>query len=253
MTSTSRFLPFIATALVLASLVLPLRAAGFSPEQKAEFESLVRSYLLANPEILREMSEALDIKERKAAELARTEGLKTNAKAVFNLPGDASFGNPDGDVIVVEFMDYNCSWCKKSVVEVAELAAKDKNIRFVMKEFPIFGAGSEYAARAALAAVKQAKYWDLHQAMFKHDGQVTAEVVDQIAAELGLDVARLKADMEDPKIAETMAANQALGQALAITGTPAFIIDSKIIPGYVPLASLEEAVIATRANGCRFC
>lgn len=134
------------------------------------------------------------------------------------------------------------------------LVATDKNVRVVMKEFPIFGEGSEYAARAALASVKQGKYWELHQAMFASEGKVTPEVVDQIAQELGLDVAKMKIDMKVADIDATIRKNQALAQSLALTGTPGFIIDDKVIPGYTELANLQSMLATTRANGgCKVC
>lgn len=243
------------TIIALALFAGPVSAQNFNAEQKKEIEQIVHDYLLANPELVREMAAKLEEKDRVAEETARIEGLKANAKAVFALPGDAVVGNPQGDVTIVEFMDYNCGWCKKSVAELSELIKVDPKIRVVMKEFPIFGQGSEYAARAALAATKQGKYWELHQALFAHEGgQVGPEVVDQIAATVkGLDVAKLKQDMTAKDVLETITTNQELGRALAINGTPAFVIDAEVVPGYLPMAGLQEKLTAVRANGCKIC
>ena len=103
---------------------------------------------------------------------------------------------------MVEFFDYNCGWCKKGFPEVMSLLEKDKNLRVVLKEFPIFGGDSDYAAKAAVAAQKQGKYWELHTALLGHEGKVTREVVDEIAKAKGLDMAKLKADMESPEVAQ---------------------------------------------------
>lgn len=249
-----RIIGFIAAIGFLIGTVSPVFAEGVSPAQKIEFEKLVHDYLLEHPEILRDMSNKLEANDKLAADTARNTTLTTQAKEIFHNPIDAVVGNPKGDVTIVEFMDYNCGWCKKSVTEMQALVAKDKNVRVVMKEFPIFGEGSEYAARAALASVKQGKYWEFHQAMFASEGKITPEVVDQIAKEHGLDVVKMKVDMKAAEIDAAIKKNQTLAQALALTGTPGFIVDDKLIPGYTELANLQTMLATTRAaGGCKVC
>jgi protein-disulfide isomerase len=249
-----RIFAVLSAALFLCSLTLPSLAAGFSAEQKGDIEKLVHSYLLQHPEILQEMATKLDTQQKEAETTARTTNLKGHAPEIFHDASDAVIGNPKGDVTMVEFMDYNCGWCKKSVKEVQALVEQDKNVRVVMKEFPIFGAGSEYAAKAALAAVKQGKYWQLHQAMFASESKVTAEVVDQIAAEQGLDVAKMKKDMEDPAILANIQKTQILAQTLLFTGTPAFIVDDQVSPGYIPIDGIQTMLAGVRASGgCKIC
>ena len=244
---------FFAIISFLFGSVSPVFAEGISPAQKIEFEKLVHDYLLNHPEILRDMANKLEANDKLAADTARNSVLTTQSKEIFYNPIDAVVGNPKGDVTVVEFMDYNCGWCKKSVIEMQSLVASDKNVRVVMKEFPIFGEGSEYAARAALASVKQGKYWELHQAMFASEGKITPEVVDMIAQEQGLDVAKMKVDMKAADIDAAIKKNQALAQSLALTGTPAFIVDDKLIPGYTDLANLQAMLAEVRAKGCKVC
>jgi protein-disulfide isomerase len=249
-----RIIGLIAAIGLMIGTVSPVFAEGISPAQKIEFEKLVHDYLLEHPEILRDMSNKLEANDKVAADTARNATLTTQAKAIFHNPIDAVVGNPKGDVTIVEFMDYNCGWCKKSVTEMQALVAIDKNVRVVLKEFPIFGEGSEYAARAALASVKQGKYWEFHQAMFASEGKITPEVVDQIAKEHALDVAKMKVDMKAAEIDAAIKKNQAMAQSLALTGTPAFIVDDKLIPGYTELANLQAMLATTRANGgCKVC
>ena len=157
---------------------------------------LIRSYLLEHPEMLREMAEKLEANEKVAEESQREKALVSFKDDVFKNANDPQVGNPKGDVTIVEFMDYNCGWCKKAMREMTTLVENDKNVRVVFKEFPIFGEHSEYAARAALAAAKQGKYWELHQALFSQEGQVTKDVVDQLAEANGIDIAKMKADIE---------------------------------------------------------
>lgn len=251
---TRRFRLPAAAALLLA-LSLPAVAEGsFTDAQKAEIGVIVRQYLLDNPEVLLEMSQTLEARQKEAEAKQRETAMTANADQIFRSPHDHVVGNPNGDVTIVEFFDYNCGWCKKGFPEVVSLIEKDKNLRVVLKEFPIFGGDSDYAAKAALAAGKQGKYWELHSALFSHEGKVTREVVDEAAKSLGLDLAKLKADMESPEIVDVIGQNQALAQSLSINGTPAFIIDSHVTPGYLPAPDLLAAIQEVRdSGGCKLC
>jgi len=243
-----------ASLILCLGLALPAQADSFTPSQKEELQGLIHKYLLEHPEILREVANALDVKDKKAEVETRANVLSTNSKDIFHNAGDAVAGNDKGDVTVVEFMDYNCGWCRKSIKELQSIVGSDKKVRVIMKEFPIFGEGSEYAAKAAMASVKQGKYWEFHQALFATEGKVTPQSTDATAKSVGIDVAKMKADMKDPAIAETMAKNQQLASALLITGTPAFIVDGTLFPGYEQKDVLLAAIAGVRANGgCKLC
>ena len=249
-----RFSIIVMAAVFSLKMLVPAFADDFTAAQKTQLEELIHNYLMDHPEIMRDMASKLDASDKLADETKRFTNLKSMASEIFHNPADAVVGNSKGDVTIVEFMDYNCGWCKKSVKEMQSLVGADKKVRVVMKEFPIFGAGSEYAARAALASVKQGKYWKFHQALFASENKITPEVTDQIATEQGLDVAKMKADMKDPAIDTAVQKNQALATALAFTGTPAFIVDSQVIPGYAPLDNLQATLASVRANGgCKIC
>jgi protein-disulfide isomerase len=251
---TRRFRLLAAAASMLAFSLPAVAEGSFTDAQKAEMGQIVRDYLLANPEILLEVSQALEAKQKETESKQREAAMAASADAIFRSPHDHVVGNPKGDVTLVEFFDYNCGWCKKGFPEVVSLIEQDKNLRVVLKEFPIFGGDSDYAAKAALAAGKQGKYWELHSAMFSHEGKVTKEFVDEAAKELGLDLAKLKADMESPEVAKIIADNQALAQSLAINGTPAFIIDTQVTPGYLPAPDLLASIQQVReSGGCKLC
>ena len=242
-------------ALLLSAAVFatPAFAAEFNPAQKSEMEAIIKSYLLDHPELLQEMSDKLKAQQAQAETIARTKGLKENAAAIFKSKLDPVVGNPKGNVIMVEFMDYNCGWCKRSVGEVSQLIESDKDVKVVFKEFPIFGPDSEYAAKAALAANRQGKYWELHKALYATEGHVNAAVVDDTATRLGIDVVRMKKDMEDTEITKQIDNNHGLGQLLQLTGTPAFIIDQSVSPGYIPLDEMKSVVAEVRKAGCKYC
>lgn len=251
---TFRFRIAACAAALLAMTPYASAEGSFSDAQKKEIGEVVRQYLMENPEVLLDVSKALEAKQQQAEADQRQGSLAANAKAIFHDPNDYVAGNPKGDVTLVEFFDYNCGWCKKGFPEVMNLLDKDKNIRFVLKEFPIFGGDSDYAAMAALAAKKQNKYWELHTALFAHEGKVTKEVVDEIAKEKGLDVEKMKADMKSPEVAQAIAQNHEIAQKLAINGTPAFIVDEKVSPGYLPADGLEAMILEVRQNGgCKLC
>lgn len=248
---------FRAVAVVFAMLLLPATALAedsFNDKQRTEIGKVVRQYLLDNPELLLEVSKELEIRQKAEEDKKREGALAANADAVFKSPHDLVAGNPKGDVTMVEFFDYNCGWCKKGLPEVMSLIENDKNLRLVMKEFPIFGGDSDYAAQAALASNAQGKYWEFHVALLSHEGKLTRETIDEIATAQGLDLDKLKSDMQSPKIAEIIAANQKLAQDLNISGTPAFIIDRTVVPGYLPVDGLMAAINEVRASGgCKLC
>ena len=239
---------------MMLGLVPAANAAEFNDGQRREMESIIENYLLSHPEILQDMSQILEQKQKQAEDEQRKGGLVKNADQIFRDKADFVAGNPDGKVTMVEFFDYNCGWCKKGFPEVMSLLDTDKDLKFVLKEFPIFGEDSEYAAKAAIASGKQGKYWNLHIAMFSHEGKITKESVDEIAAGIGLNMTQLKKDMEDPALTKILERNRALAQSLAINGTPAFIIDDKLVPGYLPKAELATAINEIRAKGgCSLC
>jgi protein-disulfide isomerase len=243
----------IGTGLLGMAVLSPASADTYSDAQKREIESIVRNYLLENPALLREMADKLEVADKKAEEDLRNKALTVYKDNVYKTAADPHVGNVKGNVTVVEFMDYNCGWCKKSVTEIQSLVNSDKNIKVIFKDFPIFGEHSEYAARAALAAEKQGKYWELHQAMFGHEGQVTTDVVNQLAQAQGLDMTRLQTDIASKAIGEQIAANMELGKQLAINGTPAFVIDDKVYGGYLNMEALNAAIAKVRADGCKMC
>jgi protein-disulfide isomerase len=235
-------------------LVLPAQAAEFSPEQKKELGDIIRQYLLENPEVVRDAMQALERKQQMAEEAARADSLKAMSADVFHNGDDLVGGNPKGKVVLVEFFDYNCGYCKRAFPDVMKMVDTDKDLKLVMKEFPILGPGSIYAARAALASRKQGKYWKYHLAMMAHEGRIDETVADQIAEATGLDLKKLKADMQADEVSQVITRNMQLADSLKIQGTPAFIIDETVIPGAVGYDALAAAVKQVRdSGGCKLC
>ncbi|HFC04906.1 MAG TPA: DsbA family protein [Rhizobiales bacterium] len=172
---------------------------------------------------------------------------------IFRGEGDLVIGNPNGDVTMVEFFDYNCGYCKRSLPDVMKMIKNDKNVKVVMKEFPILGEGSNFAARAAIASREQGKYWEFHLALLKKRGAVNEASVMKTAKLMGLDVEKLRKDMKAPVVDQIIKRNYAIAQQLNINGTPAFIIAENIFPGAVGFDVLSNAVAKVRKDGCTVC
>ena len=227
---------------------------GFNEPQRKEIGEIIKEYLLENPEILRDAFQELQRREQMAEANRAQSVIKENAASIFRSDKDLVAGNPNGSITMVEYFDYNCGYCKRAMPDVLKLVDQDKDLKVVMKEFPILGPGSTFAARAALASKKQGKYWEFHLALMRQRGSVTEKSTLKVAEKVGLDVERLKQDMQSPEIEQTLGANMSVAQSLGINGTPAFIIDDKLIPGAVGFETLAGTVEQVRdAGGCKIC
>jgi protein-disulfide isomerase len=192
---------------------------------------------------------ALNASAQRAAE---AESLKKTIAArrdeLLNDPDAPVAGNVVGNTTLVEFFDYNCPYCRRVAATVTDVVDDDPDLRLVYKEFPILGPGSQFAARAALASRKQAKYVPFHEALMAADGQVGEDGVLEIASQVGLDVDRLRRDMEDPAIEAAIRRNLELANALGITGTPSFVIGDRVVPGAVDRTTLESLIARARRS-----
>ncbi len=230
-------------SLAVASIVL-LPACAQGNRDQAEVESIVRNYILANPEIIEEALIALNEKEQRAKQESARAAIADHRDQLFFLETDYSIGPADAPVTVVEFFDYRCGFCRRSADWVLGLPeAYDGKVRVVFKELPIFRGISETAARAALAAGKQGKYVEMHQALMavESNDQFTEELLDQAARDVGVDVARMRADMESAQIRQQLADMQRLGTALGLNATPGFFIGDTYIEG-ANTPAIERAI-----------
>jgi protein-disulfide isomerase len=228
---------------------------GFTPKQKAAIEQIIKDYLLANPEVLIDVQTALEAKmDKLQAERAKVT-LKESADEIFRKGSSPVVGNPSGDVTIVEFFDYNCPYCKRALPDLSKLIDKDPKLRVVLKEFPILSKGSEQAARVALAARNQGKYWELHHALYAATGQVDEASALRVAEKLGLDIARLGKDMNVPEISMEIEGNRRLAAKLGIQGTPYFLVGDRTVPGAPEnlLEVLTKQVQDVRKEGCPVC
>jgi len=240
-------LPIAAAMLLAFPAVAP--AQSFSPDQKHEIESIVKDYLVAHPEVLQEVMAALDKKTQEAdAAKARTTIL-SNKATLFDSPHQVVLGNPNGNITLVEFFDYNCAYCKRALPDMMKLIQTDPNIKFVLKEFPVLGDHSVEAAHVAVAVRMQdptgAKYIEFHQKLLGGRGAADGARALAVAKELGFDMERLQKDMNSPEVTTTINEDIKLADSLGINGTPSYIVGGELVVGAVGYDELKQKIDAT--------
>ncbi len=249
---TSRFFAICTALLLSATPVFAETAATppaqFSDAQKQEIRDVVRDYLITNPQVLQESIEALQKHMQDEQNRKAQEGLLSHLSDVQDPSGLPVAGNPQGDVTVVEFFDYNCGYCKAVNAEIDSLLSADHGIRLVHREFPILSQTSKTAAEAALAANMQGKYLEMHEKLISYSESLSEEDVYRLAGEIGLDVAKLRADMQSDKVQAEITKTRGLAEALGIRGTPAFVIGKNLYPGALDKDGMTAAVERARSD-----
>ena len=210
---------------------------------------IVREYLIENPEVIEEAMLALRAKREPPRRQVVRRMIERSRDALFAHPMTPVSGDAQGDVTLVEFFDYQCGYCKAALAPMKELLASDARLRVVWKEFPILGPMSRFTARAAMAAARQDRYLDFHLAAMGAAEELTESSVMGIAERLGIDVERLRRDMDDPAIEAYLDETNRLARDLGITGTPAFVIGDALVPGVMGIEQLRQLIADVRAGG----
>jgi protein-disulfide isomerase len=229
---------------------VPLYAQTFSETQRGEIEGIVKAYLIAHPEVIQEVMTEIEKRQAEAEVEKHKEGVKQYSKVLFYSPRQVTLGNPDGDVTMVEFFDYNCGFCRRALADMLDLMKADPKLRVVLKEFPVLGPGSVEAAQVAVAVRMQdkdgKKYLEFHQKMLTSRGQADRARALAVAKEVGLDMGRLEKDMASDEAKETIDENLKMAEALGLNGTPSYVIGTDVVVGAVGLTALKEKVAAAR-------
>lgn len=226
--------------------------AAMTDEQRAAFRSEVRSYLMENPEVIIEAVNQLEARQADAQRAQDGALVDQYAAAIFDDGFSWVGGNPEGDVTLVEFLDYRCGYCRRAHPEIEELLASDGNIRIIVKEFPILGEASVLASRFAIAARivgGDEVYKQVHDTLMTLNGDPSEPVLQRIAEDLGLDAQAVFDQMENPRVARQITETRALAQALGINGTPTFVLQDQMLRGYLPLDAMRQMVDAVRQDG----
>ena len=244
--------PFLiaVAAAMLAIAALPARAQSFSDTQRSDIERILKDYLVAHPEVLQEVIDALEKRQSDADATKHREGVKQHSQALFYSPRQVTIGNRQGDVTLVEFFDYNCGYCKRALSDMLNLMKEDPKLRVVLKEFPVLGPGSVEAAQVAVAVRMQdptgKKYLEFHQKLLGGRGQADRAHALAVAKEIGLDMARIEKDMTGDEAKATLEENMRVAEALGLNGTPSYVIGTEVVVGAVGLAALKEKVGTAR-------
>ncbi len=247
-------LPFRPSSILAALLLLVTMTAAawagssLTPAQEKDVRNLIRQVLEENPEIVIDAIRAEQAKQQAIGETRAREALATNRDQLEHDPASPVGGDKNGDVTIVEFFDYNCGYCKRVLPVLQDFMKADPKVRIVFKEFPILGPQSVVASRAALAAwhMDEAKYLSFHSALMESKGSLPTDRIMKLATDNGIDPSALASAMETPAIDEALANNRALARQLGISGTPAFVIGDKLIPGALNREALEQAVAMIR-------
>src|SRR4051794_13596837 len=217
-----------AIALALAAAAPAARAQSFSDGQRREIERIVKDYLVAHPEVLQEAVSELEKRQATADADKSKAAIGRHGEALFNSPRQVNLGNPQGDVTLVEFFDYNCGYCKRALGDMLELLKNDAKLKIVLKEFPVLGPGSVEAAQVAVAVRMQdrsgKKYLDFHQKLLSGRGQVDKARALAAAKDAGLDMSRVEKDLQSPEIKASLEESMRLAEALGINGTPSYVV-----------------------------
>jgi protein-disulfide isomerase len=240
----SRLLAATAMALAVATAGAA-QAQSFTPQQKSEIEAIIRDYFIKHPEMIEELQA-----------LAQTEKLKKviseNRQALFYSPRQVTLGNPNGDVTMVEFFDYNCGFCKRALDDMMTLIKDNPNLRVVLKEMPVLSQGSMDAAQVAVAVAMQDKsgkrYLDFHQKLLGGRGQADKARALAVAKEVGADMARIEKDMNGPEVKAALQESFALAEALGFQGTPSYVIGNEAVVGAVGVKDLQTKINNARCG-----
>jgi protein-disulfide isomerase len=245
----SRVLWALALSIGIAAPAAGLDPAAMTDDERAAFRAEVRAYLLDNPEVLLEAIAVLEDRQAEAQAADDSTLIAANAEALFDNPASWVGGNPEGDITLVEFVDYNCGFCKRAFPAVMELVDSDGDIRLILKEFPILGPDSEVASRFAIAVLQTAgpdAYAEAHERLMSLQGRAGEAVVQRIGREMGLDMEAISAAMAGDAVSAVIAENRALAQRLQINGTPSFVLEDRMIRGFVPLDGMRDLVATAR-------
>ena len=242
--------PALAGIVLAAAAVLPAQAET-SAEEKREIARIVRDYILANPGIIEEALVALEAQRREAEQTQQRAAVAELKDRIFDSEHQAVIGNPEGDVTLVEFFDYNCGYCRRALTDALALIEANPDLRVVMKEFPILSEGSMEAARisAAVSDVAPDKYLDFHREMFARPGEANAQKALDVARDLGLDAETLEKAAAQPDVDENIAEVRSLAVALGVNGTPGYVVGGEPVFGAVGFERLQEKVAEARKCG----
>lgn len=221
--------------------------AAFTEGQKEQIQQIIKQYLLDNPQIIMDSVQAYQQQQAEQQDKIAEQKVGEHLGALTSKDAPSA-GNPDGDITIVEFFDYNCGYCKRAFPDIQQVLSSDKNVRFVFQDMPILGPTSLTAAKWALAAHKQGKYFEYHAELMKHNGAKNESELSKLAEKIGLDVEKMKKDAGSREVKEAIDKNMDMAREIGIQGTPAFILDGALMRGYLGREGMKDAIKQARAK-----
>jgi protein-disulfide isomerase len=238
-----------------AKAAMPAPSMAMGDADAGKVDKLVQDFLMGNPMILDQMNAKLSAQKEVAQRQAEKDVIDANKAQIYDAADNVVLGNPKGDVTLVEMFDYNCTYCRGALPDLAQLMTDDHNLRVILKQFPILSSGSVDAARVALLVAKDPKidYWQFHQKLFAERGEVGAAQALDVAASLGGNRVELMLDMNAKAPNDVLQANYDLAKSLNATGTPTYILGDEMIPGAMPIDQLKQKIANLRTCGSTEC
>jgi protein-disulfide isomerase len=231
-------------------------AAAVAELDAGKLNKVIEDYLLSDPTILQRMNDKLADDKKLAERQAMRDQIAAHAKEIYQSDSNIVLGNPEGDVTLVEMFDYNCTYCRQALPDMAALLADDPKLKVILKQFPILTSGSVDAARVGVLVSEDPKidYWQFHQKLFSlRAGEVGADQALQIAEQLGGNRVEMMLDMNGKVATDAIQQSYDLAKALNIGGTPTYILGDELIPGALPLEQLRQKIANLRACGSTEC
>lgn len=255
MTFSLKSLLTVSAIALTASFATIQPAAALDDQQKKEIGDFIKEYLVEHPEVLLDAQAALEKKQDEARIAQSAQVITQNKDAIFNSKDDMAIGNPKGDITVVEFFDYNCTYCRHALGDMDKLLQQDKNVRFVLKEFPILGQDSVAASRvsSAFRLLAPEKYAEFHHKLLGSDGRASEDTAIDVATSLGVSEAAIRAEMAKAPNTDMIKATYQLASDLNVTGTPAYVIGNEMVSGAIGLDAIKEKIANVRSCGKTSC
>ena len=222
--------------------------ASLTFAQDTDLEKKVLEIIRNNPEIIMEAIKILQAKDAKNKQEQADQNIKSNKQRLEDDKNAPILGNPNGEIIIVEFFDYNCGYCRRAFKTIMNLIADNNAVKVVMRELPILGDASVFTAKASLASQKQQKYEEFHVVLMNNRSRNTEKSVLKIAKKIGMDIDQLQLDMNSSFVLDHIEESQKLSESLGISGTPAFVFGEKIVPGAIDLQAMKDLVAQIASN-----
>lgn len=241
----------------LLALSAPLYGNEFTAEQKAEIQKIVTNHLLDNPEILAQAAQRYQQKQMELQAKQSKDRIKQHASTIFSTKSSPSEGNPNGNIVLVEFFDYQCGHCKTMNAIINQLAKANPDLKVIYKELPIFGEDSRHASKLALAAHKMGNYKAVHNAFMSEGAKLTKDKVNEVLSKLNLNISDYEKASKDNAFSQEISQNTNVARKVGIRGTPAFIIAKNVgkpdmeivfIPGASNLMRLQQAIDSLKTS-----